>query len=130
MAENKKVYVHFERNDYIGGKTELLKTQMEILYLKKVLKNLAITREKKKHYQIMLKETLLNLKTKLINLDNLMPIDEEMIRIRDQNKRQESKEFKQKKQEKILDNAQPSKKNDIEEELLKIKQKLDRLNSI
>lgn len=120
----KKIYVHFEGPLYVDGKSELLKAQMEILYLKKILKNLALTRTKKVQYKKMLEETFSDLKISLEKLDSLMP-DEEIPRfeISPKKKSPKIKEVKKEPDQKPL-----VKKDDIEEELLRIKQKLDSLN--
>jgi hypothetical protein len=123
----KKIYVHFERPIYVGGKSELLKAQMEILYLKKLLKNLALTRTKKIQYRKMLEETMFNLKTSLEKLDLLMP-DQEIQKSEIPYSRKKVSKPKEVKKEVI---QKPIvKKDEIEEELLKIKQKLDSLNRV
>ncbi len=120
----KKIYVHFGGPVYVNGKSELLKAQMEILYLRKVLKNLALTRTKKVQYKKMLEETLSDLKISLEKLDSLMP-DEEIPKFEVSLKKKSTKTNDIKKE---LDIKPVVKKDDIEEELLRIKQKLDSLN--
>jgi hypothetical protein len=130
MAAQKKIYVHFERPSYIGGKSELLKVQMEILYLKKIIKNLSLTREKKIHYQQMLGEVFLNIKKSIEKLDSLMPEESEIPQTRIGKGKPVKKETLKKKVISSVSKPDlPIKSgDDIESELLRIKQKLEALN--
>ncbi len=127
MAE-KKLYVHFERANYISGKSELLKVQMEILYLKKLIKTLALTRVKKVHYRRMLEDVVLGLKEKIMHLDVLMPEDKEMFGMK-VSKNVQHKEVKRVALPRSGEGV-VVRKDDVEEELMRIKQKLDSLNRI
>lgn len=130
MVEKKKIYVHFERPSYVGGKSELLKVQMEILYLKKLIKSLVLTRAKKVHYRQMLVETITDLKNRMNSLDLLMPKDDEFAEIKSMRKPQEkvvSKKLKEIQSEKKSEVV--VKHDEIEEELIRIKEKLASLNS-
>jgi hypothetical protein len=132
MVAKKKIYVHFENPVYIGGKSELLKIQMDILYLKKMVRNLALSREKKIHYRQMLGEVLIDMKKRLEKLSSFMPDDSE-ISWKIIGKEKPAKKPVLKKKVVLKDSN--SKKNfdggdEIENELLEIKQKLDALNRI
>lgn len=133
MAIKKTVYVHFERPAYIMGKSEFLKVQMEILYLKKILKNLSITRQKKIQYQQMVQELFRDLKESIIKLEILMPEEDisgmEIKRVIKGKNRTNIKN-KSVSNSPFIKNISTLdvKKDDIEEELLKIKEKLNSLN--
>ena len=131
MASKKHVYVHFEGAGYVSAKSEVLKTQMETLYIKKLIKNLVLTRERKRHYNLMLKHTYQELKKKVEKLDSLMPEDKEEFNslskvIKKTFESTKAKKSSPKKKQEIIETEPDS----IEEELLKIKEKLDSLNRV
>jgi len=119
----KKLYVHFEKSNYINSKSELLKVQIEILHLRKLIKSFSLIREKKRYYKEMLEEVVLFLKEKIAKLDLLMPIEKKSLQFI-QEKKIKTERCEIKEQEQI------ARKDNIEDELLKIKQKLDSLNRI
>ncbi len=131
MADKKLIYVRFVRPKYIGGKSELLKVQIEILQLKKLMKDLTLTRAKKIHYKNMLEETVMGLRSRINRLDQLMP-DDDISSIKESKIPVKKKEIKEnnnvvkveQKPQRTLD------RDDIEEELLRIKQKLNLLNRV
>ena len=128
MTASNKVYVHFDKSKYISGKSELLRMQMDTLYLKKILKNLALTRTKKIHYRELFDEVMTSLREGVGKLDKLMPIDEQIKEMMDKEEIQQGKNLKKIKNRNVVNKEEPKKVDDLEEELLKIKEKLASLN--
>jgi hypothetical protein len=130
MVDKKTIYVRFEKSNYISNKSELLKMQMEILYLRKRLKNLLLIRTKKITYKHSLEEVILSLRKKIIALDVLMPEDQ-LPKIKDYSKTYAKEDMPDKKIKKIKNlHGVSINKDEIEDELIKIKQKLDLLNNV
>lgn len=129
MAGKKNIYIRFDQRNYVGTRSELLKSQMEVLYLKKMIKNLALTRAKKSHYRQLLEETFTSLKKRVESLDGLMP--EDGIPMSSTPKEKPRKKASKSKPKPVAKSVEISiKRDEIDEELLRIKQKLDKLNNL
>ncbi len=126
MVSSNKLYIHFEKNNYIIKKSEFLKAQIDILYLKRKLRDLTLLREKKLHYRKALDETVVKLKKNIERLDELMPVDNQINKIL--KKKTDKKKMNIQTKEKEIYEEKPKKLDDIETELLRIKEKLNSLN--
>lgn len=119
----KKLYLYFERGDYISGKSSLLKLNMDVIYLKKKLKNFYFIRTQKKEMIFLLKNSIYQFYKSFESYNSLLPKLEEKEKSIIKNK------LKKKKEEKLeeIDLKNKEKKDDIEKELLEIKKKLELL---
>jgi hypothetical protein len=129
MAGKKVLYAHFEKNNYVIAKSELLKLQMEVLYLKKMLKNLAILRSNKEHYRKILEEKMSLFIHPVQKLDDLMPEDEEIAKIKVRKEKKFVRKEKKEEPKKIVKEKPKVVVDEIEEELMKIREKLNSLNN-
>lgn len=125
MVGSNKLYIHFERENYILKKSEFLKAQIDILHLKRKIRDITLLRNKKLHYRKSLDDTIVKLRKNIEKLDELMPLDRQVGKVVEgkNNKKKNNSKSELKKIEK----ENTTETRDIETELLQIKKKLDSL---
>lgn len=126
MVENNKVYINFEKEGYIVGKSDFLKIQIEIIGLKKIIRNYLLNRTKKIEYINLLDNSMKKLSSSMKKIDDLMILNEGFNNSIGEDIERATLKPKSppKKKEKEFD---INNIGDVEEELLRIREKLNSL---
>ncbi len=123
MAEEKQIYISFEKRPYKENKSELLKTHIDLINLQKKINHLKAIRSNKKRYLSALNREFNVLQELLVKVDTKMPEPgypkKGLIKNKDKQKVNKSKEDKR--------NIPEIEKDSLEEELKEIQRKLKQL---